>query len=82
MASQVLLEGLVPGDEIEFRFINANLGLECTGGRWDIALVDIAGLELPEPTSLTMAATGGGIVALGWLRRRGRQRHPEPDARG
>lgn len=82
VASQVLLEGLVPGDEIEFRFINANLGLECTGGRWDIALVDIAGLEVPEPTSLTMAATGGGIVALGWLRRRGRQRHPEPDARG
>lgn len=70
VASQTLLRGLLPGEEVEFRFINANLGLECTGGGWDIAYVDIVGLELPEPTSLTMAATGCGLAALGWLRRR------------
>lgn len=82
VASQVLLEGLVPGEEIEFRFINANLGLECTGGRWEIASVDVRGLLVPEPTSLTLAATGSGIVAMGWLRRRGWRRHPEPVAHG
>jgi hypothetical protein len=69
VASQTLLRGLTPGEQVQFRFINANLGLECTGGGWDIALVDIVGLELPEPTSLTMAATGCGLAALGWLRR-------------
>lgn len=81
VASQVLLTGVTPGDEIEFRFINANLGLECSGGRWDIAYVDIQGLELPEPTSLTLAATGGGLAALGWLRRRGSRRR-SPAAHG
>jgi hypothetical protein len=73
VASQALLRGLTPGEEVEFRFINANLGLECTGGGWDIAYVDIVGLELPEPASLTMAATGCGLAALGSLRRRQRR---------
>lgn len=81
VASQVLLTALIPGEEIEFRFINANLGLECSGGRWDIAYVDIQGLELPEPTSLTLAATGGSLAALGWLRRHGRRRR-QPERQG
>lgn len=84
VASQALLRGLTPGQQVEFRFINANLGLECTGGGWDIAFVDIRGLELPEPASLTMAATGCGLAALGWLQRRqrGRRRACSPEGRG
>lgn len=80
VASRVLLENLVPGEEIEFRFINANLGFNCTCGLWEIASVDIQGLFVPEPAGLAWAAVGG-LAAAGTLCRRGAARRAGPAAR-
>jgi len=76
VASRVLIEGLVPGEEIEFRFLNANLGLNCTGGLWEIASVDVRGLFVPEPASLGWAAAGTALVVAGAVR--GRRKGPAP----
>jgi hypothetical protein len=76
VASRVLLENLIPGDEIEFRFLNANLGLNCTGGLWEIASVEVKGLFVPEPAGLSWAAAGTALMVAGAVR--GRRKGPAP----
>lgn len=69
--SGISLDGsLVPGEQVQLRFINANLGVECTGGGWDVSLVSINAVA-PEPGGILLAAVGGGTAIGGtWLRRR------------
>lgn len=72
VASRATLRNLVPGDRVEFRLINANLGRDCVGGAWDVTYVRVNGLFLPEPDGLFLAAGGGGALAMGWFVRRRR----------
>jgi hypothetical protein len=71
--SQVTLDGgLTAGQQVQFRFLNANLGVECTGGGWDVSRVEVVGI-LPEPGSLALAASAGGGLCVAWLARRCRR---------
>ena len=73
--SQVTLDGgLEPGEQVQFRFLNANLGVECTGGGWDVSRVEVVGV-LPEPGSLALVASAGGGLGLVGLARCCRRRH-------
>jgi hypothetical protein len=74
--SEVTLDGgLSIGDQIQFRFLNANLGVECTGGGWDVSRVDVTGQFLPEPGGLALAGIAAGVGGCLGLRRRLRRRH-------
>jgi len=79
VASRATLEQLVAGQKVEFRLINANLGLQCEGGGWDVSYVRVNGFA-PEPGAIGLAATGGGLaVACGLLKcRRRRLLNSEP----
>jgi hypothetical protein len=71
--SQVTLDGgLTAGQQVQFRFLNANLGVECTGGGWDVSRVEVVGI-LPEPGSLALAASAGGGLCVAGLARRCRR---------
>lgn len=72
VASRATLRNLVPGDRVEFRLINANLGRDCAGGDWDVSYVRVNGLFLPEPDGLLLMASGGGALTIGWFVRRRR----------
>jgi hypothetical protein len=75
VASRATLLNLVPGDLVEFRLINANLGRNCEDGIWDVSSVRVNGLFLPEPDGVMLAAAGAGLAAAGGLARRLRLRH-------
>jgi hypothetical protein len=76
VVSRFMLDGLLePGDFVQLRFINGNLGGICTGARWDVASVDVQGLLVPEPGGLALAAAGGvAAAATGCLAGRRRRR--------
>jgi hypothetical protein len=79
--SQVTLDGgLPPGLQVQFQFRNVNLGVECTGGGWDVSRVQVVGI-LPEPGALALVGSAGGvggIVGLARWRRRRHQRASSP----
>jgi len=75
VASRATLRNLVPGDLVEFRLINANLGRNCDGGIWDVSYVRVNGLFLPEPDGLMLAAAGGGLTGVAGLARHLRRRY-------
>jgi len=83
VASRATLRNLVPGDLVEFRLINANLGRDCDDGIWDVSYVRVNGLFLPEPDGLMLAAAGGGLTGVAGLarhlRRRSHQRASNPN---
>ena len=85
VASRATLRNLVPGDLIEFRLINANLGRNCDGGVWDVSYVRVNGLFLPEPDGLMLAAAGGCVTGVAGfarhLRRRRHQRASNPNVK-
>lgn len=73
--SQVTLDGgLKGGQQVQFRFLNANLGVECTGGGWDVSRVEVVGIA-PEPGALALVGSAGGIGGLVGLARWRRRRH-------
>jgi len=74
--SRFRVDGMLePGQFVQLRFTNGNLGGICTGARWDVALVEVDGLLVPEPGGLALAAAGGiAAAAMGCLARR-RLRH-------
>jgi hypothetical protein len=75
VASRATLTQLLAGQKVEFRLINANLGLQCEGGGWDVSYVRVNGFA-PEPGTIGLAATGGGLaLACGLLRSRRRRLH-------
>jgi len=75
VASRATLRNLVPGDLVEFRLINANLGRNCDDGVWDVSYVRVNGLFLPEPDGVMLAAVAAGLAAAGGLTRRFFHRH-------
>ncbi len=81
VASRATLLNLFAGQFVEFRLINANLGLECSGGGWDVSYVRVNGLA-PEPNAATLAMVGGGAAAGGCLFRRlcRHRRHQRPSS--
>jgi len=75
VASRATLLNLVPGDLVEFRLINANLGRNCEDGIWDVSYVRVNGLFLPEPDGVMLAVAAAGLAGAGGLTRRYRHRH-------
>lgn len=76
VASRATLSELLPGQKIEFRLINADLGLQCSGGGWDVSYVRVNGFA-PEPGAIGLAASGGGLaLASGLLRVWRRRQRP------
>jgi|GEM_PF-1180798 len=75
VASRATLRNLVPGDLVEFRLVNANLGRNCEDGVWDVSYVRVNGLFLPEPSGVMLAAAAAGLAGAGGLARRLRHRH-------
>ena len=65
--------GLQAGQEVQVRFINANLGRECTGGLWEVSSVTVVGL-LPEPSTLGFAGSAAGAILIASAAGRARQR--------
>jgi hypothetical protein len=81
VASRFILDGGLPaGQQVQFRLINANLGLECSGGGWDVASVTVEGI-LPEPGGALLATVGGTLAGIAWRIRRGYQRASSPSDR-
>jgi opacity protein-like surface antigen len=70
VASRAMLRNLVPGDLVEFRLINANLGRNCADGVWDVSYVRVNGLFLPEPDGVMLAAVAAGLASAAGLARR------------
>ncbi|NBW97383.1 MAG: hypothetical protein EBR28_11810 [Planctomycetia bacterium] len=55
---------------VEFRFANVNLGNNCgINGGWDLRFVEATFIEAPEPGGFVLAAVGGALSLLGWMRR-------------
>lgn len=79
VVSRFTIDGrLKPGQFVQLRFTNGNLGGICTDARWDVALVEVEGLLVPEPTGLALAAAGGvAAAATGCLT--GRRLRHRPD---
>ena len=75
VASRATLRNLVPGDLVEFRLVNANLGRNCEDGVWDVSYVRVNGLFVPEPNGVMLAAAATGLAGAGGLARRPRHRH-------
>lgn len=58
-------------ETVQFRFANVNLGNNCgINGGWDLAFIEASFIQAPEPGSFTLAAVGGVLSVLGWMRRR------------
>lgn len=68
--TQVTLDGgLNAGQQFEFRFINAILGVQCNGSEWDVSRVTVVG-SLPEPGGMALATLGAGSAVIGLISRR------------
>jgi hypothetical protein len=64
VVSRFTIDGLLePGQFVQLRFINGNLGGICTDARWDVAVVGVEALLVPEPGGLALAAAGGVAAA-------------------